>query len=209
MKLLRPPHHAPSSSLPPTLESATGLSRRSSLLLLFSRRRFCAMSEALPATAHTPPTPSRTLQIHTSAARSSSAKRVPRGLQLLPLSGANGSTPPIAPMSAAGPPELCTPVEVQEHHTPPPELRRESLIVPPSEKMFRMAQGSGVSVYRMDRSPREGRPRSPWVLKKANVSPLLVRTPPPPASTRTTPRAQSTRARTRHTPRAPPRAVSQ
>jgi PDZ-binding kinase len=41
--------------------------------------------------------------------------------------------------------------------------------------MVRMAQGSGVSVYRMDRSPREGRPRSPWVLKKANVSPLLVR----------------------------------
>ena len=77
-------------------------------------------------------------------------------------------------MSAGGP-ALCTPVEAEEHHTPPPELRRESLVVPASDRMVRMAQGSGVSVYRMDRSPRDGRPRSPWVLKKANVSPLLVR----------------------------------
>lgn len=116
--------------------------------------------------------------VGSSASRASSVKRLPRGLQLLPLSGTNGSTPPIAPMSASGGPELCTPVETQEHHTPPPELRRESLIVPASDKMVRMAQGSGVSVYRMDRSPREGRPRSPWVLKKANVSPLLVRAKP-------------------------------
>ena len=133
----------------------------------------------LPATAHTPPTPSRSAMSGANSSRSAS-KRLPRGLQLLPLSGANGSTPPIAPMmgSTPGGPALCTPVEAEEHHTPPPELRRESLIVPPSEKLFRMAQGSGVSVYRMDRSPREGRPRSPWVLKKANVSPLLVRALP-------------------------------
>ena len=41
----------------------------------------------------------------------------------------------------AGGPALGTPVDAEEHHTPPPELRRESLVVPPSDKMVRMAQG--------------------------------------------------------------------
>ena len=109
------------------------------------------------------------------------SEKLPRGL-LLPLSGPNGGTPPMPlPMSAsmsrpsAEQQVLCTPADYEVHHTPPAELRRESLNVPPSERMVRMAQGSGVSVYRMDRSPRDGRPRSPWVIKKANVSPLLVR----------------------------------
>ena len=128
-----------------------------------------------PPTALTPPTPSR--QGRASSSRfSHSDNKPPRGL-LLPLHGTNGCTPPVAPSSASGFPALCTPVDTVEHHTPPSGLRRESLQVPPSDRMVRMAQGSGVSVYRMDRSPREGRPRSPWVLKKANVSPLLVRIP--------------------------------
>lgn len=80
------------------------------------------------------------------------------------------STPPVH-----GAPNLCTPVDLKERHTPPSELRRDSLSVPPSTRMIRLAQGSGVSVYRMDRSPRNGRQRSPWVLKKASVSPVLVR----------------------------------
>ena len=91
-----------------------------------------------------------------------------RGL-LAPLQTPNAVTPPDHPPAA-----LCTPVDVEEHHTPPSELRRDSLDVPSTGRMIRLAQGSGVSVYRMDRSPRNGRPRSPWVLKKANVSPLHV-----------------------------------
>ena len=94
-----------------------------------------------------------------------------RGL-LMPVAP-NGAYPP-TPASAGGP-CLCTPADVQGHHTPPAELRRESLLVPPSDRLVRVACGSGVSVYRMDRSPRNGEPRSPWVLKKANISPLLVR----------------------------------
>ena len=88
--------------------------------------------------------------------------------------GRNGVTPTLPNSAAAA---MCTPVDNEERHTPPAELRRDSLNVPASERMFRMAQGSGVSVYRMDRSPCDGRQRSPWVLKKANVSPLLVRQP--------------------------------
>ena len=118
--------------------------------------------------ALTPPTPSRK-GIASSSSRCASDKPS-RGL-LLPLQGPNGTTP-VAPHCA---PAMCTPVDVDEHHTPPLELRRESLNVPPSGCMMRLAQGSGVSVYRMDRSPRDGKPRSPWVLKKANVSPILVR----------------------------------
>ena len=137
-----------------------------------------ASSSHSPLPAHTPPTPS---QDGTYSRMSFASEKLPRGL-LLPLSGPNGGTPPMPlPMSAsmsrpsAEQQVLCTPADYEVHHTPPAELRRESLNVPPSERMVRMAQGSGVSVYRMDRSPRDGRPRSPWVIKKANVSPLLVR----------------------------------
>ena len=125
------------------------------------------------SSALTPPTPSRRNE---RLDPSFVASDFSRGL-LLPL---QGSTPPIiigsvhVHVTPSGGPELCTPVEVDAHHTPPPELRRESLSVPPSDRMVRMAQGSGVSVYRMERSPRDGQPRSPWVLKKSTVSPLLV-----------------------------------
>ena len=114
----------------------------------------------------------------------SASTNPPRGL-LLPLHGTNGATPTIISPHCSNAPALCTPIEVDHRHTPPPELRRESMNVPPSARMIRLAHGSGVSVYRMDRSPKMGRPRSPWVLKKANVSPFMVRptTRPPHATT--------------------------
>ena len=126
----------------------------------------------MAAQVSTPPTPSR----FAGSPKSHRRAPAPRGL-LLPLVGPNGNTP--TPLSAGGAgtthPPLCTPADADEHHTPPAELRRESLIVPPSDRLVRVARGSGVSVYRMDRSPRGGEPRSPWVLKKACVSPLMVR----------------------------------
>ena len=131
--------------------------------------------------ALTPPTPSSKGLVCPSSRRTSD--KPPRGL-LLPLHGANGTTPIgthcapalCTPVGAA----LCTPVGVDERHTPPSDLRRESLNVPQTQLMIRLAQGSGVSVYRMDRSPRDGKPRSPWALKKANVSPVLVSFGPSP-----------------------------
>ena len=146
-------------------------------------------AEAPHACSSTPPTPSGQ---HGSGAadhhggrfsRSASKRQLSRGC-LMPVQGVNGamcspalslSMTPLPSAMSVGGPALYTPVEYEEHHTPPADLRRASLVVPPSECMVRMAQGSGVSVFRMDRSPREGRPRSPWVLKKANVSPLMVR----------------------------------
>lgn len=149
-----------------------------------------ASSSTAETMSKTPPTPSgqhRSALFHAAAAcssRSASKRPLSRGGLLMPVQGINCSSSPagfclsMTPLPSAmsvGGPALYTPVEYEEHHTPPADLRRASLVVPPSECMVRMAQGSGVSVYRMDRSPREGRPRSPWVLKKANVSPLLVR----------------------------------
>ena len=121
---------------------------------------------------HTPPTPSRQREGSPSKSVRMTGS-LPRGL-LLPVPP-NGAAQPPTPASAGGA-CLCTPADAQEHHTPPAELRRASLLVPPSDRLVRVARGSGVSVYRMDRSPgRHGEPRSPWALKKANISPLLVR----------------------------------
>jgi hypothetical protein len=72
-------------------------------------------------------------------------------------------------------PALFTPANACAHLTPPSYLRRESLDVPPSGALVRMCKGSGVTVYKMERSPaRCGAPRSPWVIKKADISPLIA-----------------------------------
>lgn len=120
----------------------------------------------------TPPTPSR--HVGMGSPSKSHRRGAPSSRNLLLPLAPNGACYPPTPASACSV-ALCTPADAREHHTPPPELRRESLVVPASDRLVRVACGSGVSVYRMDRSPRGGEPRSPWVLKKANVSPLLVR----------------------------------
>ena len=86
------------------------------------------------------------------------------------------AVPPHTPASAGPPftPALCTPANAPCSITPPENLRRQSLVVPPSAHMVHLARGSGVSVYRMNRSPREGRARSPWVIKKSEEG-ILVR----------------------------------
>jgi len=72
-------------------------------------------------------------------------------------------------------PALCTPANARVHVSPLANLRRESLIVPPSGALNRLCRGSGVTVYKMERSPTPcGIPRSPWVIKKADVSPLIA-----------------------------------
>ena len=72
-------------------------------------------------------------------------------------------------------PDLCTPANPAATVTPPSAFRRDSFVVPASADLVKLAEGSGVCVYRVDRSPEHGVPRSPWVIKKAEVSPLLVR----------------------------------
>ena len=74
----------------------------------------------------------------------------------------------------AATPLLFTPANPRVHVTPPSNLRRESLVVPSSGALHRIGKGSGVTVYRMMRSPGpSGQPRSPWVIKKADTSPLI------------------------------------
>eukprot|EP00965_Chrysotila_dentata_P154209 5096630-Pleurochrysis_carterae.AAC.2 len=83
---------------------------------------------------------------------------------------------PLRHLSAAmQTPALCTPANPALTISPPPDLRRDSLTVPCSATLRHLCKGSGVSVYRLERSPDRGVPRSPWVLKKANVSPLAFR----------------------------------
>ena len=82
--------------------------------------------------------------------------------------------PPHTPANSVQP-AFCTPANPACSLTPPDNLRHESLVVPPSAAMVHVARGSGVSVYRMDRSPLGAMPRSPWVIKKSNISPMLVR----------------------------------
>ena len=72
-------------------------------------------------------------------------------------------------------PGLCTPANPPCSITPPANLRRDSLHVPASAGMVRLAKGSGVSVYRLERSPLGALPRSPWVIKKSDNSPMVVR----------------------------------
>ena len=73
-------------------------------------------------------------------------------------------------------PALFTPANPSASVTPPSCLRRESLLVPPSAALQRICKGSGVTVYRMDRAPDSaGNPSSPWVIKKVDVEPRLVR----------------------------------
>lgn len=90
----------------------------------------------------------------------------------LPLSYL-GSQTPAAALPAT--PAFCTPANGVMHCSPPSALRRASLNVPHSERLVKVAKGSGVSVYRLERSPREGRSRSPWVIKKSDISPILAR----------------------------------
>jgi len=74
----------------------------------------------------------------------------------------------------AATPLLFTPANARVHVTPPSNLRRESLVVPSSGALHRIGKGSGVTVYRMMRSPGpSGQPRSPWVIKKADTSPFI------------------------------------
>ena len=89
------------------------------------------------------------------------------------------SLPPHTPASLGPPctPALCTPANAPCSITPPENLRRESLVVPPSAGMVHLARGSGVSVYRMDRSPRGSMPRSPWVIKMSDEGILVRRLP--------------------------------
>jgi hypothetical protein len=54
-------------------------------------------------------------------------------------------------------------------------LRRESLLVPPSAALQRICKGSGVTVFRMERPDAHGALRSPWVIKKADISPRRPR----------------------------------
>ncbi len=73
-------------------------------------------------------------------------------------------------------PALFTPANPSASVTPPSCLRRDSLLVPPSTALQRICKGSGVTVYRMDRAPDSaGAPSSPWVIKKVDVEPRLVR----------------------------------
>ena len=130
-----------------------------------------SFADSAPA-MRTPPTPSHSGSPSKKSVRKRGGSLGPRGL-LLPVMP-NGAAQPPTPASAHGA-CLCTPADAHEHHTPPAELRRDSLLVPASDRLVRVARGSGVSVYRMDRSPLRGEPRSPWVIKKANISPLLVR----------------------------------
>jgi PDZ-binding kinase len=130
-----------------------------------------SIADSAPA-MRTPPTPSHSGSPSKKSVRKRGGSLGPRGL-LLPVMP-NGAAQPPTPASAHGA-CLCTPADAHEHHTPPAELRRDSLLVPASDRLVRVARGSGVSVYRMDRSPLRGEPRSPWVIKKANISPLLVR----------------------------------
>ncbi|XP_017048042.1 lymphokine-activated killer T-cell-originated protein kinase isoform X2 [Drosophila ficusphila] len=51
-------------------------------------------------------------------------------------------------------------VNVQNSSTP--------IRVPPSPMLKRLGHGTGVSVYRLDRSPRCGQIRSPWAVKRLN-----------------------------------------
>ena len=96
------------------------------------------------------------------------------------------AVPPHTPASAGPPytPALCTPANAPCSITPPENLRRQSLVVPPSAHMVHLARGSGVSVYRMNRSPREGRARSPWVIKKSEEGILVRRRPVSPTPAR-------------------------
>lgn len=121
--------------------------------------------------ALTPPTPSR-IESSPEQKRVGGA-RTSRSL-LLPLPP-NGALPPTPAATAWDGQNLFTPAEPMDSHSPPAALRRESMVVPPSERLVRVAKGSGVNIFRMDRSPVGERTRSPWVLKKTNVSPGLVR----------------------------------
>ena len=58
-------------------------------------------------------------------------------------------TPP--PQGGCG--ALFTPANPVASFSPPSDVRRESLLVPPSANLLRLAKGSGVSVFRVDRSP--------------------------------------------------------
>lgn len=80
-------------------------------------------------------------------------------------------TPP--PQGGCG--ALFTPANPVASFSPPSDVRRESLLVPPSANLLRLAKGSGVSVFRVDRSPVGGVLRSPWAIKKTDVSPVLMR----------------------------------
>lgn len=151
----------------------------------------------------TPPTPS-----HMGFdAMSPEPKRTATGQpsRALPLSLAPPQTP--AQDAASRTPAMCTPAAVPSACTPPPELRRESLIVPQSERLVKVGKGSGVSVYRLDRSPRHGAARSPWVIKKTDISPILVRGLPRARESASCPPAQRPPAPVRApTPPAPTRA---
>ena len=150
-----------------------------------------ASAEAAPAGSPmmtTPPTPSGMYDGLYSPEAKHHQRHLPSSSVRLPL-----SLVPQTPAGMAGcsqSPALCTPANYNcaGSCTPPSELRRKSLVVPVSERLVKVAKGSGVSVYRLDRSPREGRPRSPWVIKKTDISPILVR----PAS-RTAPAASRAR----------------
>ena len=126
-------------------------------------------------TSSTPPTPAQ--------ARDSIELRSPLCENRIATLNA---VPPHTPASAGPPytPALCTPANAPCSITPPENLRRQSLVVPPSAHMVHLARGSGVSVYRMNRSPREGRARSPWVIKKSEEGILVRRRPVSPTPAR-------------------------
>lgn len=111
----------------------------------------------------TPPTPSGTQRTPPSR---------PEPLQTL-LSPIHSPTQFLAELASGTP--LMTPANASSTVTPPSCLRRDSLVVPSSVSLQKLCKGSGVTVYRMDRTPERGMPRSPWVLKKSDISPMLAR----------------------------------
>ncbi|KAH8266960.1 hypothetical protein KR026_012120 [Drosophila bipectinata] len=51
------------------------------------------------------------------------------------------------------------------------------ICIPPSPLLKTLGHGTGVSVYRLDRSPRLGQARSPWAVKRITQNPRIKRDP--------------------------------
>ncbi|KAH8338828.1 hypothetical protein KR074_001559 [Drosophila pseudoananassae] len=51
------------------------------------------------------------------------------------------------------------------------------ICIPPSPLLKTLGHGTGVSVYRLDRSPRQGQIRSPWAVKRITQDPRIKRNP--------------------------------
>ena len=142
--------------------------------------RLVASSTDSGAVGTTPPTPGAQPRACCFDARSPLAQ-MPSHLNVPHTPAAPSSGQPCTT------PALCTPANPPCSITPPANLRRDSLNVPASAGMVRLAKGSGVSVYRLERSPLGALPRSPWVIKKSDNSPMVVRAPPPPLHRRPSP----------------------